>query len=277
MRFKKVYVEITNICNLSCAFCPGTNREKTMMSAVQFETVCKKLRSHTEYIYLHIMGEPLCHPDLPLFLDIACTNGFKAVITTNGTLLKEKSDILLSSPAVKKINISLHSFESSIQKVTLDEYTDGCILFAKQAENKKIVSLRLWNSGGLDRRNEEIKNRIAEVFPKPWTESRNGVCIGNNIFIEYGDKFDWPDLSSCEERENVFCYGLRDQIGVLCNGTVVPCCLDRDGDIALGNIYTENIEDILENPRTKAIYNGFSSRKAVEELCKKCGYSRRFG
>lgn len=277
MRFKKAYVEITNVCNLSCAFCPGTKREKMMMNASQFEAVCKKLHPHTEYIYLHIMGEPLCHPELPLFLDIAKSNGYKVIITTNGTLLGKRGDILLSSAAVKKVNISLHSFEASIQGQTLDEYINGCILFAKKAEKNKIVSLRLWNSGGMDKKNEEIKKMIAEVFSEPWVESRNSVCIGKNIFIEYGDKFDWPDLSNGEERESVFCYGLRDQIGILSNGTVVPCCLDKDGDIALGNIFTENIEDILEKPRSKAIYNGFSSRKAVEELCRKCGYSKRFG
>ena len=116
-----------------------------------------------------------------------------------------------------------------------------------------------------------------EAFPGEWIVSPRGTRIGERIFLEYGDKFDWPDLSSEEGGESVFCYGLRDQIGVLCDGTVVPCCLDHDGDIALGNLFDQNMDDILDTPRAKAIYEGFRNRKATEELCRKCGYARRFG
>ena len=95
--------------------------------------------------------------------------------------------------------------------------------------------------------------------------------------MEYGDKFDWPDLAAPDGGEGVFCHGLRDQLGILCDGSVVPCCLDHEGDITLGNLFTQSMEEILESPRAKAIYEGFSQRKAAEELCRKCGYARRFG
>jgi radical SAM protein with 4Fe4S-binding SPASM domain len=277
MRFKKAYVEITDICNLSCAFCPGTKRKKAMMTEDEFSLVLKKLRPFTDHIYLHIMGEPLLHPDLPAFLDVAAKQDFRVVVTTNGTLLGERGEALLSCAAVKKVNISVHSFEASKQSVTLDGYLEGCLSFAKMAEGRKIIALRLWNSGGMDEKNGEIIDIIRRFFSDPWEKSRTGVCIGKNIFIEYGEKFDWPDIELTTENEKVFCYGLRDQIGVLCDGTVVPCCLDKDGNLALGNIFSENLEDILVKPRAKAIYDGFSRRTAVEELCRKCGYAKRFG
>ena len=276
MRFKKVYVEITNICNLSCAFCPGTARKKSSMTSEDFRTVLKKLRPFTDYIYPHVMGEPLFHPDFPLFLDIAEEYGFKVVITTNGTLLGERGDAIISSPAVKRVNISLHSFEAANLKKTVCEYLEGCMLFAKKAEGGKIISLRLWNKGGMDNENGNIVAEIKKYFPQEWKESRNGLIIGNNVYIDYGIKFDWPDIDGERSGGNVFCYGLRDQIGVLCDGTVIPCCLDRNGDIALGNIYAEELDDILRKPRAQAIYNGFSARRATEELCGKCGYAKRF-
>ncbi len=222
------------------------------------------------------MGEPLCHPNLREFLDIAGKEGFKVIITTNGTLLSKLSETLLSSPALHKVNISLHAFEANDLSVPFTDYLDGCFSFGKAAEGKKIISYRLWNSGGQDKKNDDIIDRAREFFNGQWVEERSGIRIGNKIYIEHGDKFDWPDLSEKEGSDHVFCYGLRDQIGILCDGTVVPCCLDHEGDIALGNIFDEEMEDILNKPRAKAIYDGFSNRKAVEELCRKCGYARRF-
>ena len=117
---------------------------------------------------------------------------------------------------------------------------------------------------------------MEQYFPKPWIQQRQGIQIAERVFLEYGDKFDWPDLQAKEEVGKQFCYGLRDQLGVLCDGTVVPCCLDRDGDLALGNLFTQTMEEILDTPRAKAIYEGFSRKEAVEPLCRRCGYARRF-
>ena len=113
-------------------------------------------------------------------------------------------------------------------------------------------------------------------FPAEWVNERRGPRIGQRVYLEYGDKFDWPDLTAPDGGEKVFCYGLRDQLGVLCDGTVVPCCLDHEGDIRLGNLFEEDLQDILESPRAKALYDGFSCGKAAEELCRRCGYARRF-
>ena len=147
----------------------------------------------------------------------------------------------------------------------------------KDAEGKKLVVFRLWNHGGAEQYNAGILKTLECFFPKPWVEERRGIRIGNRVYLEYGDKFDWPDLSAEDHGEQVFCYGLRDQIGVLCDGSVVPCCLDHDGALTLGNLFDSDLETILEAKRAKAIYQGFQQRLAVEELCRKCGYARRFG
>jgi len=276
-RFNKIYLEISNICNLNCAFCPGTKRKKHAMTEEEFSAVLPKLRPYSDFLYFHLMGEPLCHPKLQQFLDLAGNIGFKVIITTNGTLLKKQQDILLSSPALHKVNISLHAFEANDLSVPFDRYLSDCFAFGKAAEGQKIIVYRLWNQGGANQRNQEILTAMEAVFPKPWSEERRGIRIGERIFLEYGDKFDWPDLSAQESDRPVFCYGLRDQIGVLCDGTVIPCCLDHEGDLALGNLFSEDMDTILKKTRAKAIYDGFTGRTAAEELCRKCGYARRFG
>ena len=277
MRFSKVYVEISNLCNLRCAFCPGTGREKRAMTEEEFASLLPKLRPYADFLYFHLMGEPLCHPKLGRFLELAGDAGFRVILTTNGTLLQERQALLLGSAALHKVNISLHAFEANDLAIPFEAYLRHCLAFGKAAGGKVLVSYRLWNSGGQERLNQQILSALEGCFPTPWVQERRGIRMAERVYLEYGDKFDWPDLSAPEGSERVFCYGLRDQLGVLCDGTVVPCCLDHEGDLALGNLFHQELDEILNTSRAKAIYEGFSGRKAAESLCRRCGYARRFG
>lgn len=276
-RFHKIYLEISNVCNLNCRFCPGTKRQKKILSEAEFSALLPKLRPWTDFLYFHLMGEPLCHPQLERFLLLAGESGFKVILTTNGTLLQKQQDVLLAAPGLHKVNISLHAFEANDLDIPFEEYLRRCFAFGRATEGKKLVVYRLWNQGGENEKNQEILAGLRAAFPGEWKVEPRGTRIGQRVYLEYGNKFDWPDLSAEDGGEQVFCYGLRDQIGVLCDGTVVPCCLDHEGDIALGNLFEQSLEEILETPRAKAIYEGFRSKKAAEELCRKCGYARRFG
>ncbi|MCR5843135.1 MAG: SPASM domain-containing protein [Oscillospiraceae bacterium] len=273
---KKVYLEITNICNLACVFCPGTAREPRMLGRGEFRLLASRLRPHAEYLYFHLMGEPLLHPLLGDFLEIAGELGFRVMITTNGTLLRERAEVLCASPALLKVNISLQSFEAN-GGGDPGAYLDGCIGFARMAADAgKRCEFRLWNRRGLETLNSRIEERLCEAFPKPWKKSREGWKLRENVWLEPGDHFDWPAMEAADRGENCFCYGLRDQIGVLCDGTVVPCCLDHEGDLALGNLFEEELDEILQSARARAIRDGFSRRIAVEALCRRCGFARKF-
>ena len=275
-RFKKVYLEIGNVCNLKCSFCPGTRRKPRQMTVEEFALAAARLREYTDYLYFHLMGEPLLHPQLESFLETAADMGYKVIITTNGTLLEKRGDVLLESGAVYKVNISLQSFEAN-DGGELEAYISACAAFAaKAAALGKLCVLRLWNNNGLDTLNDNIRSILRVHFPQPWVKSRMSLRLAERVYLESGDKFDWPDMSVKTEAQPSFCYGLRDQIGVLADGTVVPCCLDHEGDIPLGNIFTQSVEDILSSPRATALYEGFSRRTAVEKLCQSCGYAARF-
>lgn len=276
-RFRKIYLEISNLCNLSCQFCPGTGRKPRVLSVEEFTLLLPKLRPFTDYLYFHLMGEPLCHPQLETFLCLAGEAGFRVILTTNGTLLQRQQAILLNAPALHKVNISLHAFEANDLNIPFSDYLSQCFTFGKAAEGKVLVVYRLWNQGGADSRNQEILSALQQAFPQEWVVERRGTRLADRVYLEYGEKFDWPDNNAPEGGEDLFCYGLRDQLGVLCDGTVVPCCLDHDGDLALGNLFKQDLENILESPRATAILDGFRQRKAAEPLCRKCGYARRFG
>ena len=124
---KRVYLEITNVCNLACSFCPGTKRTKHFLTVEEFSFLAQRLVGHTEYLYLHVMGEPLLHPRLADILRVASALNFKICLTTNGTLLQKMLPVLLDAGHLHKISISLHSFESNEGGGDLDAYVSQTV------------------------------------------------------------------------------------------------------------------------------------------------------
>ena len=274
-KYSRVYVEITNLCNRSCSFCPGTRRPPRTMAVPEFRLICEKLRGVTDYIYLHVMGEPLIHPSLGEFIEIASEMGYKVAITTNGTLLPRRQVELLDSQ-IYKVNISVHSFEEGTNEEYLS-YIDSCLDFADKASEQGIlVTLRLWNRGYDKGRNIDTLAILREKFPGDWVYGERGARIRHRLHLEEGERFSWPDMEADYLGERVFCHGLGDHFGVLSDGRVIPCCLDREGAITLGNIFDEDVQSILSSERALAMKDGFSRKIATEELCRRCGYARRF-
>ena len=273
--YTRAYVEITNICNMACSFCHGHSRSPRRMTQPEFSRILAELKGKTDYVYYHLMGEPLTHPELPAFIRMAAAEGFKSVLTTNGTLLASRGDALLDA-GLHKVSISLHSFEKD-DPAGQETYLKQCAAFAEKAALAGvIVSFRLWNRGFDGGNNERVLDQLKKFLPGHLQENSRGYRVRERVFLEYGDRFAWPDREAEDFGNQVFCYGLKDHFGILCDGTVVPCCLDSDGVIHLGNVYTQPLSQILESPRAKAMRAGFSCRKATEDLCRRCGYARRF-
>ena len=277
--FKRAYVEITNICNLRCAFCPGTKRPERFMPPEEFRILARRLRPHTGFLYLHVMGEPLLHPQLGELLEIGAAEGFRLCLTTNGTLLEARHELLLSAPALHKLSVSLHSMEGN-NAGALGGYLTGVWESVQALSQAGIIcALRLWNIGGQETRNGEILAFLGDrlgTHPLDLPQLRRGSWkLGQRLYLEQAEKFDWPELEG-PERTAGFCLGLRDQVAVLVDGTVTPCCLDHEGDIPLGNLLAEELDGILASPRARAICDGFSQRRPSEALCRRCGFAERF-
>ena len=273
--YKKVYVEITNICNMNCSFCHGHKRQPRRMNYQEFCHILDQLTDQTKYIYYHLMGEPLTHPEIGTFMKTAKERGFHSILTTNGTLLDKRGDELIGA-GLHKVNLSIHSFEGQDEDA-FEKYMNKVVDFADAASKAGIIIVfRLWNRGCDGGRNDIILSYLQDRFQEEWIENNRGIRIRDKIYLEWGDRFEWPDKEACDYGNKVFCYGLRDHFGILCDGTVVPCCLDSDGVIPLGNVFQEEIKDILSTERATAIVKGFDRRVAVEELCRRCGYAQRF-
>lgn len=276
--FKKIYIEITNICNLKCKFCPDTNRSKEYMSVENFEKIIKKIHTYTNLVCLHVKGEPLLHNDLEKILKILEKYKLKANITTNGTLIKNKLNILKKSKAVRQINVSLHSITQN--DILYREYLKDIFESVEKLKDV-IISYRLWNLQTIKENdiNNEIIKEIENYYKvrnlKESLSQNEFIKIKDNMFINQDIEFTWPDINQENIIEQGKCLALKEQIAILVDGTVVPCCLDNNGDIKLGNILDESLEEILNKPKSIEIKKNFENKIVTYKLCKTCGFLKR--
>lgn len=265
-KYKKVYIEITNSCNLSCPFCAKSERKKEFISLDNFKIILDKLKGYTDYLYFHILGEPLIHPNINELIDIASKN-YKVNITTNGYLIKTLKD----NKHIRQLNISLHSFSDKYNK-TLDEYLNDIFEVTDKLNEYTFISYRLWI-------NSKYSKKIISKLNKKYNTNidykniKNNSSITKNVFISTHEEFIWPTNNhDTEKNAKGTCYALKDHIGILVDGSIVPCCLDSEGKITLGNIYKDNISDIIKSTRYQRILEGFKHNNKCEELCQKCSF-----
>lgn len=284
-KYSRIYIEITNVCNLSCSFCIGNDRTPRFMSTDEFSYVIQQAKPYTDHIYLHVLGEPLVHPLLEELLMVAQHFGMSVNITTNGTLLAKTQSILLNAPALRKVSVSLHSMEPD-SPYRKEEYLRDVASFVTAATGKGIFcELRMWNLGVNDIDNDAIftplcrhlgLSEAAQEAARVKISESGSTTLAPRLFLGKAARFTWPSMTEPRTEQPIFCYGLRNQMAILSDGTVVPCCLDSRGDIALGNIFETPLDQILSGTRAEALYKGFSARQPSEELCRRCGYAKRF-
>ena len=263
MRFKKVYIEITNKCNFNCPFCSKDNRELKDMSPLEFEHVLNEVKPYTNYIYLHVKGEPLFHPNFKDIILLCEKYNMKVNITTNGSLLYKQKDIL-KNKCIHQINISLQSYKE-------DTLMDNILNTCDELSNNTIIVYRFWalDNSIFSKDNQKIFNVIKNHY------NTDNNKLSNNIFWEKAELFEWPNLKNNNYKDG-FCMGTKTHIGILSDGTVIPCCLDSNGVVNLGNIFNNGLKDIIESDRFNNMYNSFKNNQCSEELCKHCTYKNRF-
>ena len=273
MKFNKIYIEITNICNLNCSFCYKDNRIKKEMTCNEFEHILKEIKPYTKTVYLHVKGEPLYHSHLKEILLLTKKYNFNVRITTNGTLLTEKYEILKEFNNIKQINISLHSENNKLN------YFYNVFKICDLLSKNTTIIYRIWtlNNYELNKLSTNIVDKIIDYYKLDNTFKNNiiknkNIKIINNIYLDKGNKFIWPNNQKENSNNKGTCLGTRTHIGILSDGTVIPCCLDSKGLINLGNIFEYSLKDILNGSKFKEIHNGFINHEIKENLCRNCNY-----
>ncbi|SFV89909.1 Molybdenum cofactor biosynthesis enzyme and related Fe-S oxidoreductases [hydrothermal vent metagenome] len=287
MKFYRIYIEITNVCGLACSFCPTKTLPPTMMTPAFFESVIVQAKAYTKEIACHVMGDPLTHPHLHVYLEIIHRHGLKAVLTTSGYFLKKQTDETLFHPAVKQINISLNSYNKNDSAISLEQYMAPVLALCRKKKEKGyegFINLRLWNlDEAMSERdfNASLFKLLSAQFPllisldEVYKTRPRSIRLASKVLLHFDTYFEWPSLENPDYGDGT-CLGLQSHIGVLADGRVVPCCLDSEGVITLGNLHETPLQEILSSQRAVSMVSGFKEGKAVEELCQKCSYKKRF-
>ncbi|MEI6386611.1 MAG: SPASM domain-containing protein [Spirochaetota bacterium] len=314
--FDKLFLEIGSVCNLACGFCPPTLRRPEFMERGRFEFLLTRLAGFGEQLYFHLKGEPLLHPELGTFLAIAWERGFAVTLTTNGTLLGKQAGTLLGAAALRKLSVSLHSQVGLADLAEYWEGLAAFLdlhrarpVFPVSLRLWNQVGGRLPAATGL------LWELLGGRYPTlrgldPGGDLPRGLRLDEGVYLNPANQFEWPELrvpdsgqhsapDSFKKRDpsnqgvpsalattqpslkgprivEGSCQGLRKQLGILVDGRVVPCCLDSEAAICLGNLLEQPLEEILASPRAQVMRQGFQRHRIMEELCLSCGYRKRF-
>ncbi|MDD5210876.1 MAG: radical SAM protein [Sulfuricurvum sp.] len=288
MKFQRAYIEITNVCGLACSFCPPKDQPTQTMSLFFFESILLQLQEHTRDIALHVMGDPMVLSNLDNYLDVAHRLGFSVMITTSGFYLDEPRRAMLFHPCIKQVNVSLNSFNKNSVSRSFEAYMENILAFCDEKLNQPLeffINLRLWNldeACSEEAFNEQLFTLLEKHFALEAgfvrvsiSGERQSLRVASKILLHFDRYFQWPSLQN-EISGNGYCHGLSKQIAILADGRVVPCCLDGEGVIELGNLHVTNLGKILISERASTMLSGFKDGHAVEELCQKCSYKERF-
>lgn len=286
VKFDRVYIEVTQKCGLSCSFCPSDPRHQGVLSLENFHKICEQLQGITKKLVFHVMGDPLTLPSLNDYLDMAYKWRFEVMITTAGVYLSSFSTLLATHKALSQVNISLHAYTGGSINKTPEEYLVPIIAFCDEVLEKNptlFVNLRLWQEKNGE--NDSFYTVLSQLLTQKYEFSlipllnnheKNRYCIKKRILLNFELPFEWPSLKGKFIGDKGRCFGLKSHIAILNDGRVVPCCLDYEGVITLGSIFSHNIESIITSSKALLVRNGFRAGKVVEELCQHCHYRLRF-
>jgi radical SAM protein with 4Fe4S-binding SPASM domain len=284
LKFKRVYLEISNICNIQCSFCPVVERDNKIMDLEEFSKALAQVSEFTDEICLHLMGEPLAHPKIKEILGLCDESGIKVMITTNGLLLKRYQELLLNSKCIRQINFSLQSYKDNFPHKELRQYLVPLMGFTTLVHAQRedmYINFRLWNYDVDQGENEEIYLELEKFYE---TSIKREVDVGNikskniwnKVYLHFDSRFEWPDMSLPVLGDQGRCHGMVNHIGIQANGDVVPCCLDKESVINLGNIFETDLKSILFSERSVRMREGFKNGRLTEDLCKRCSFITRF-
>jgi radical SAM protein with 4Fe4S-binding SPASM domain len=282
--FKKVYLEISNICNVQCSFCPVVEKDNKLMDVAEFEAILKQVAPLTETVCLHLMGEPLAHPRFLEILTVCERYNTQVDLTTNGILIRRYKEQIINANCVRQVNFSLQAFKDNFPDRDLAPYLLPIFDFVKSAQDVRpelYTNFRLWNQESADADNEEIFLKIESYFQiainrNVETGAIKSKNIWNRLYLHFDSRFEWPSFLLPHQGTQGRCHGTVSHIGIHADGSVVPCCLDKNAAINLGNVKEQSLNDIINSERFTQMRNGFLKGVLVEDFCQHCTFINRF-
>ncbi|MCQ2852436.1 SPASM domain-containing protein [Helicobacter pylori] len=276
--FKKIYIELSDICGLQCSFCPNPKNIRGVMPLELFEKICKEAAPLTPIITLHVLGDPCKLKNLNRYLNAAKRFSLKVDLVTSGAYLHNFETLL--QDAIYQISISLDAGLDNHNKLNQHRYIQKILEFCRykcEKNSEVFLNLRIQDST-LEKHQNLIKPFLEsfECVSLETLKSQDRARLFKKSFLNIQKTFKWPNLNAQnplnQESKIPYCYGLIKQIAILSNGVVVPCCMDTQAHINLGDLNHTPLKDVLNSQKAMAIKTHFLKGEALEPLCQNCSY-----
>lgn len=289
---KKIYIELSDICHLACSFCPAQKGVRGVMSPAVFSQALDHALPLSNRIALHILGDPCALPNLADYLAIAHSKGAEIELVTSGAFFHKHSPQALLSPPIYQLSISL---EAGLDNAITNYASRLAPLLAYHSQHPScFLNLRVQDSS-LYQNPQALCALLRQILPEStFTPTHNAyhsvlhhalacddihalfdekgrIRLWSRAFLIKKTHFTWAGFATMPKSRKS-CHALTQQIGILSDGTIVPCCMDTQGVINLGNIAHISLQEALRSPRAQAMIAGFSQGIAIEQLCQRCGF-----
>lgn len=290
-------IEPTNRCNLKCAQCAtGTGKLTRPLINMTFSTFVKiidELKNELCYIVMFNQGEPFLNTELLNFIEYAKQHRIYVISSTNGHFLN--SDDICRKVVSSGLDQLIISLDGADQQ-TYQKYRTGGNF------NRVIAGIQ-----NLVRIKKELGKRRPSVLLQFLVMRHNEHQIsaikklGQQLDVDrilfktvqidtVADASEFLPLNQKQSRykregdqvilqnsQHQFCSRLWTSSTILSDGSVVPCCFDKDGQFTFGHVNGHtNFTQIWSSERYEKFRRHFTNRerRAGEQqsihICKNC-------
>ncbi len=283
-------IEPTTACNLGCPECPSGLKQFSrptgnMKSSVN-EKIIDELGKNLSYINFYFQGEPFINKNIFDLIAYANAKGIYTATSTNAHFLNPDSCEKVIDSGLKRMIISIDGttqevYEQYRKEGSLGKVLEGTrnMVTAKKKRNAHFPHLifqflvvkpnehqiedakKLAIEMGVD----EIRFKTAQVYSY---ENGNPLIPTIDKYSRYRKMAD--GTFKLKNKMSNHCWRMWSSAVVTWDGSIVPCCFDKDAKHKLGNMQFVKFNDIWKNKEYQNFRKALLTNRQEIDICKNC-------
>jgi len=285
-----ISIEPTTSCNLRCPECPSGLRAFTrptgMLDPGFFKKILDQISPRLTLINFYFQGEPFLNRHLTSLIKMAADKKIYTSTSTNAHYLDDEtarktvesglSRLIISIDGTTQESYQQYRIGGNLGKVIegtkriiewkkkLNSSTPHVIfqfLVVKPNEHQTNDVLKLAEELNVD----EVKFKTAQVYD---FENGNPLIPENNKYSRYRLKPDgkWELKNKMENH----CWRMWQGCVITWDGSLLPCCFDKDAQNRIGNLSDNNFNSIWKGTEYNKFRNAVLTNRQEIDICKNC-------
>lgn len=259
---EEVRIENSSACNYRCNFCPYPTelfyRKKEIMSNDIFEKLVLKIKQQAPQINkitISGLGEPFLDKDIYHKFKFAKSMGYTTIVLTNGSIIDRDK---FEEEYLDIMRISLHTLNSDKYKELTGGSLDNLI---NNIEYLKTKDIQIFLNCVMEEIDEKDIKNIVDTYS------------GKVDVLEIWKPHNWANLYTYRQSEKVVRTCGRPFAGPLqvdANGFVKLCCFDTNGELYIGNLVENSLEEIYDGELYQKYSRAHQTGDLTGLICDDC-------